>query len=106
MTTPEPLPYRPLGHIVTMMENLGTKVTHWHDDLVFMEHNAFLIQMGEQGEELGVWLNVDCEPGKAEEIMDLIAQKGPELGFDVSFSGNYKVAENEEDETLQIEFIA
>jgi len=106
MTHPESLPYRPLGHIVTMMESLGTKVTHWHDDLVFMEHNAFLIQMGERGEDMGVWLNIDCEPAKAEEIMDLIAGKGPEHGFDVSFCGNYRVAESDENETLQIEFIA
>lgn len=105
MTTRETIPYRPLGLIVTMLENIGFQVSHWHEDLVFIEHNAFLLQMGEKGKEIGVWFNVDCESEKKDQIMDAFKGQEPLFNFQIDKSGAYKLVANQEDETLQIEFI-
>lgn len=105
MATPEALPYRPLGQIATMLEATGFQVSHCYEDLVFLEHNAFLLQMGERGEDIGVWFNVDCEPEKRDEVMDAFKEQGPLFNFRIQKSGTYKMGTGEEDETLQIEFI-
>lgn len=105
MATSEALPYRPLGQIATMLETIGFQVSHWYEDLVFMEHNAFLLQMGEKGEDLGVWFNVDCEPDKMDEVMDAFKDQESLFSFHIQKSGSYKMVAGQEDETLQIEFI-
>ena len=105
MSSAEEIPYRPLGIIVTMIESLGLKVTHFHDDLVFIEHNAFMLQMGEKGEDLFVWFNVDCVPEKSEKIMNMLLDQGKQQGLILEKKGTYRLTPNEEDETLQIEFI-
>lgn len=106
MTTQEPIPYRPLGMIATMLEGLGFQPTHFHEDLVFVEHNAFLVQMGEEGKDLHVWFNVDCESGKTGDIMDAFQSQAEVFDFNIQQSGTYKMVANSENETLQIEFIA
>lgn len=44
-----PLPYRPLGYIREVVNQLGLEVTYIYEDLVYIEHNAFLLQMGDRG---------------------------------------------------------
>lgn len=101
----EEIPYRPLGIVVTMLNNLGFEVTHCHDDLVFTQHNAFLIQMGDQGKDVFVWFNVDCEPETTVEILDGLGEQALNLNLTLDDKGTYKLVPNEEDETIQIEFI-
>lgn len=105
MATSEAVPYRPLGQIATMLEAIGFQVSHSYEDLVFMEHNAFLLQMGERGEDIGVWFNVDCEPEKRDEVMDALKAQESLFSFHIQRSGTYKLVAGQKDETLQIEFI-
>jgi len=46
------VPYRPLGLVKEMLEQLGVTVAYAYEDLVFMENNGFLLQFGRQGEVL------------------------------------------------------
>ncbi|MGW8194848.1 MAG: hypothetical protein ACWGOX_11335 [Desulforhopalus sp.] len=102
MTTP--IPYRPLGLIKELLETLGFAVTHCYEDLIFMEHNAFLLQMGDKGEEVKVIFNVDCEVDKREEIGKQLSAAGKEFGLQIAVQGTYTISANEEDSTLDIEF--
>ena len=105
MATLEAVQHRPLGKIATMLETIGFQVSHCYEDLVFLEHNAFLLQMGERGEDIGVWFNVDCEPEKRDEVMNAFNDQGPLFYFQIQKSGTYKMVAGQEDQTLQIEFI-
>ncbi len=101
----EEIPYRPLGIIVDLVKNLGFEVTHFHDDLIFIEHNAFLIQMGEQGKDVFVWFNIDCQQQKIGEIMERLNQQASSHNLVLEKKGSYELIANEDDETIQIEFI-
>jgi hypothetical protein len=101
----EPIPYRPLGLIVSMLESVGFQMTHCYDDLLFVEHNAFLLQMGEKGEDVGIWFNEESEVGKRSAIFDALHSQSPAYGLQLTNKGLYKLVPNEEDETLQIEFM-
>lgn len=101
----ETIPYRPLGMIMTMINEFGLQVTHYHEDLIFIEHNAFLLQMGEKGEDVFIWFNVDCDQKSSEEILSGLTEQAEKVQLVISNPGLYKMDINEADETFQLEFI-
>ncbi|WP_153306646.1 hypothetical protein [Desulfogranum japonicum] len=105
MSAQETVPYRPLGIIVSMLENSGFQMTHCYDDLVFIEHNAFLLQMGGKGRNVQVWFNTESEPDKRESIFDTLHQQGKQCGLKLVHQGEYALVPNEEEETLQLQFM-
>lgn len=98
------IPYRPLGLIKELLEQNGFKITHCYEDLVFMAHNAFLVQMGETGEVVYLVFNVDCDTVKREEIFHTLSAAGKEPGLHITARGTYTIMPNEQDNTLDIEF--
>lgn len=99
-----PVPYRPLGVIKELLDNHGFPVTHYYEDLVFVEHNAFLIQMGEKGEEVTLVFNVDCDSEKREEIKGTLLPSALHFGLQITAKGTYAVNQNEQDSTISIKF--
>ncbi len=79
-------------------------MTHCYDDLIFIEHNAFLLQMGDEGEEVMVWFNTESEPDKRDEIFEALHQQGNLFGLQLIRKGEYALVPNEEEESLQIQF--
>lgn len=98
------VPYRPLGLIKELLESVGYTMTHCYEDLIFMEHNAFLLQMGEKGEDVKVVFNVDCDTDKREEIGTTLSVAGRTFGLKITPQGTYTLTPNEEEGTLNIEF--
>jgi len=98
------VPYRPLGIIASCLESLGFQITHSYDDLIFMEHNAFLLQMGEKGEDVRIFFNVDCEDDKRQEIATELTERGKSYNLVISNVGRYQLTPNEKDDTLQLQF--
>lgn len=104
MTSDDAIPYRPLGQITQILEELGFQVTHCYEDLIFVAHNAFLVQMGEKGEELKIWFNEESEEDMRDELITMIKSRADV--FQVDGCGLYKMVPNEEEQTFQLEFIA
>ena len=92
----ESVPYRPLGLIRTTLETLGFEVSHCYEDLVFLNHNAFLLRMEERGENVSVLFNVDSSPA--------IHEAGKAVNLKFSPSGTYQIIANEDNGTLDIHF--
>lgn len=44
------LPYRPLGMVKAMLETIGIEITYSYEDLIFIQHNHFLLQFGKSDE--------------------------------------------------------
>lgn len=40
------VPYRPLGLVKEALEQIGIEVSYAYEDLVFIQHNHFLLQFG------------------------------------------------------------
>lgn len=99
------VPYRPLGLIKELLENLGFSITHYYDDLIFTEHNAFLLQMEKKGKDITLVFNTDCKTDTRESITQALTVAGLEVGLHLSPQGSYKLTSNPENDTIDIEFL-
>ena len=59
--------------------------------------------MGERGEDVLIWFNVDCPKNEAPEILEKLDESAKLPGLKLS-TGSCKLAASEQDETLQVEF--
>jgi DNA replication protein DnaD len=98
------VPYRPLGILKTILESLGFEVTHCYEDLVFVEHNAFLLRMEEKGEEVSLLFNTESDEDKRDEIAELIKTEAAKHHIVISCPGTYQMTPNEIDGTIKLEF--
>lgn len=97
------VPYRPLGLIMEAVEQMGLEVTHAYEDLVFIEHNAFLLRMGSEGTQVHLYFNEDCEPDQRDPLHEQLSAFGAEYGLKILRSGTYTM-EQREDEQVDIHF--
>ena len=97
MTSNEPVPFRPLGILKTLMETLGFEVTHCYADLVFIEHNAFLLRMEEKGEEVSLLFNTESDVDKRDKIEELLKSAATTHNLVISCSGTYQMTAGEAD---------
>ena len=97
------IPPRPLGLVKEMIDATGLSVTHVWDDLVFIEHNAFILQFGEKGEDILLHFNKESEEDKRDEITSELVAEGKKLGLAVSYVSTYSLIQKH-DETIDFEF--
>jgi len=99
----EAIPPRPLGLVKELIDTTGLNITHVYEDLVFIEHNAFILQMGEKGEDLKIVFNTESEESKRPEIQEELTKRAATFGLQLTSGGTYSLIEGEGD-TLDIEF--
>lgn len=54
-------PFSPLGILKMALKTIGHEGSHCYDDLVFIEHNAVLLRMGQKGEEVSLFFNTESD---------------------------------------------
>jgi hypothetical protein len=69
------LPYRPLGVVKQLLEEVGMDITYAYEDLVFIRHNPCLLQFGREGEMLFFYASVETGAAKAKELFSAIQAK-------------------------------
>lgn len=97
------VPFRPLGLVKEMLTAMGLESTYVYEDLVFVGHNAFLLQFGEKGEELGLYLNRECPLKDAEEVTAKALTAAANVGLHAVPKGKYELIPNG-DETFSVKF--
>jgi len=65
------------------------EVTYTFDDLVYIEHNAFLLRMGEQGEIVHVYFNTESDIQEREAITTQLQTAGQKREIHILRSGTY-----------------
>lgn len=77
------VPYRPLGHISAVMEKMNLEVTFAYENIVYVSHSAFILVMGEIGEEVFLYFNIESNEEDRQEILRQLteAATGSELSF-------------------------
>lgn len=98
------IPYRPLGHIREVITAMGLEVTHAFDDLVFIEHNAFLLQMEEEGEKVSLYFNTDSDVNVRHDIATKLAEFGATQQLFITRKGTYTVIEGADEDSFQLAF--
>jgi len=99
-----PVPFRPLGLIRDIVETLGLNVTYTYDDMVYIEHNAFLLRMGEQGEQVHLYFNSESDEQEREKITADLRTAGKKHQINILRSGTYTMTAIVEKESIEIEF--
>jgi hypothetical protein len=94
---------RPLGTVMELIESLGHEVTYAYEDLVFVDHNNFLLQFGQESHALDLFINTECSADEAESIASRMLNAAPPMGLDIRPKGTYTMNETAEN-SLQITF--
>jgi hypothetical protein len=97
------IPYRPLGLLRELVETMGLRVTHVFEDLVFIEHNAFLLQMGEEGSDVRLWFNCESLPAARSGITGSLSGAGADRGLRVDRRGTFRMTQQGKDEEFRLE---
>lgn len=98
---------RPLGITKEIIESVGLNVTHMYEDLVFIEHNPFLIQFDDDNPSaLKIFFNVECESGAAQKIEDALSNAATQNNCSIVNSGRFEMQQKEGTEEIEIKFLA
>jgi len=94
---------KPLGKITAVLADLGLEVTYAYDDLVFVQHSAFLLQFTDLPATLKLFTNSECIPEEANDTASSMVLEFDKAGFALEPSGKYTLSQND-GETLNLEF--
>ena len=94
---------RPLGKVTAILAGLGLEVTYAYDDLVFIQHSAFLLQFTEEPNTLMLYSNNECDAREASNIASTIVLAFDKGGFVAEPAGQYSISQNE-DQSLTLTF--
>jgi len=94
---------RQLGKITAFLANLDLEVTYAYDDLVFVQHSAFILQFTDDPVQLKLFINTECDPTEANHTASNIILEFDKGGFTVTPVGRFFLTPNE-DQTLNIQF--
>ena len=95
---------KPLGKITAVLADLGLEVTYAYDDLVFVQHSAFLLQFTEEQDTLKLFINKECDPAVANAVASNIVLEFDKAGYNITPTGRYTLAQNT-DTTLALQFV-
>nr|WP_320190291.1 hypothetical protein [uncultured Desulfobacter sp.] len=97
---------RPLGIAKEIIEDTGLELTYNYDDLVFVQHNPFMIQFDDDNSKnLKLYFNVDCEEDAAEKLEAQLKNAALQREFTITPSGKFEMTQKEGTEEIDIKFI-
>ena len=97
-------PLMPLGLAMQAVAELGLEVTYAYEDLLFVSHNAFLLQFQESGPGLDLRFNQDCPDHEADAITAKLQTIAQQLGLEITPKGRYELAQDGE-ESMSLRFL-
>lgn len=96
---------RPLAEVKMMLEETGNDISYAYDDLIFVEHTAFLIQFDdEKPENLRLFFNTELNKSESDSIITKLTPAAKKRKFNLINSGSFTLKEKEESEELDILF--
>lgn len=97
------MPERKLGVVKEIVEAAGMGIAHVYEELVFLNHNAFLIQFTKDSDCLLLHLNRDAVVELAQAQIGLLKQAAQEREMRLDDGSRYALAQDGED-SVRIEF--
>ena len=94
---------KPLGLLKELVESLGMGISYAYEDLVLLDHNAFLLQFGEETNTIIVHTNSEADRKEAEKAIAKLQQEGASVGLEIYDGTLYTLSQNP-DETIAIKF--
>ena len=94
---------KPLGKLKELIETVGMGISYAYDDLVFLDHNAFLLQFGDGSQTIIVHINSEASVKEASEGIARLRKATVSSDLDIVEGGFYTLSQGE-DETISIKF--
>lgn len=93
---------KPLGLVKKIVESVGMDISHAYDDLVFLNHNALLLQFTETNQIL-IHMNSEADKSKAQPDVIRLQEAAFCQGMKF-YAGHFYTLEQENDESIRIKF--
>lgn len=95
---------KPLGIVTEIVESAGMGISYAYEDLVFLEHNAFLLQFTANDKELLIHTNSEAEEGEIKDSIAKLKKMAADNGMTFTGGGRYSLTQAD-DENIRIEFL-
>ncbi len=96
---------RELGLVREALSVAGMDLAYAYEDLVFLQHNGFLLQFTDWHRQLLIHINVEAKEAAMAGAISLLQNSGTELGLVFSMGQKYRLrVSDNEDENIQLEF--
>lgn len=92
-----------LTPIIKLVEEMGLEVTYAFEELVFVEHSAFLFQFL-NNQKIALYFNKDCPDDDAIALEKEIIAKGDKEKLTIIRKGTFTISQKENEENLEIVF--
>ncbi len=96
---------RPLAQVKMMLEDAGTDVSYAYEDLVFVEHTAFLIQFDdEKPSNLKLYFNNEMSKEGIDTEIRKLTPYAKKRKFTLTPTGKFELKQKEDSEEIDILF--
>ena len=96
---------KPLGMVKTIVEAAGMGISYAYDDLVFLEHNSFLLQFTTNDREITVHVNSEADEATVHGDIERLREAARNVAMQCTRGGHYTLVPEGED-SIRIEFSA
>lgn len=94
---------KPLGTVKTIVEAAGMGISYAYDDLVFLEHNSFLLQFTDNDQEVKIHVNSEADEATVESDIERLQEVACSQAMQFSRGTHYTLVPEGED-AIRIEF--
>ncbi|HIJ91616.1 MAG: hypothetical protein OEV89_13220 [Desulfobulbaceae bacterium] len=94
---------KPLGKVKTIVEAAGMGISYVYDDLVFLEHNSFLLQFTDNDREITVHVNSEADEATVHGDIERLQDVACNHAMQCPRGGHYTLVPEGED-SIRIEF--
>lgn len=96
---------KPLGLIMNMIEAMGLEVTYAYDDLVFVAHNAFVLQMADDPKLVHLYFNQTSLPEHHDALTEKLSSHAKTNGLTINRAGLFTTEQQPDSEEFTINFL-
>ena len=94
---------KPLGKLKELVESVGMGISYAYEDLVFMDHNAFLLQFGENSRSIIVHSNTEANTKEAGQGISQLKKAASNTDLNLVI-GDFYTLSQDQDHNISIEF--
>lgn len=94
----------PLGIIKNIIEEAGMGISYAYEDLVFLEHNSYLLQFTDNDQEVLVHENLEADKAMVSSDISRLQEIARRNKMRLVNGGQYSLSQGD-DETIRLDFI-
>ncbi len=95
---------RELGLVREALTAAGMEISYAYEDLIFLEHNGFLLQFSDNPQEICIHVNIEADEEELADAIDLLQLKATEIGLTIITGEKYRMRPMDGEENIQLEF--